>query len=263
MNYEHIRFGEQIYQSPFTETSNVFDAKIGDEAVVVKRRSTAMGREVEVLRSLDHSHFPHVKTYFEHESSFYLAIDKMPGTALSKLIDLKENWSSDVLDIPESIGIVRRLALGLVALRNAGYYYRDFNLGHILLDDAQISLVDHEADVKIADDKSAIVDLETGTWETMAPEEFTVGSKMYESTTTYTLAVILYQLTHGQNPFHLEHIENKTMDEMRELSRRLHLEVPQPEKFTHLKRFFARALQPNPEDRFQDLEDFIMNIEQL
>lgn len=263
MKYEHIRFGEKIYQSPFTETSSVFEADIDTENVILKRRLSNMEREKDVLETLNNSHFPRLIGYLEQDSVHYLAIEKKPGIPLNQYIDMDKDWNSRKLMINESIGIVRRLAVALIALRDCTYYYRDFNLSHILLSDSGVSLVDHEADVKIDDDGSAVVDLETGTWETMAPEEFVVGSKMHESTTTYTLAVILHQLTHGRNLYRLESTDNMTVDERRVLARALHLEPLRPEDFEHSRSFFMQALNPNPIERMQRIEEFIANIEKL
>ncbi len=255
--------GEKLYQSPYCDTSSVFDAHLNSENVIIKRRSTSMQREKEVLESLNSNYFPRLKGSVEHDAIHYLALEKRPGIPLGKYIDLDENWLSRKLTIDESVGIIQHLALGLIALRDCGYYYRDFNLNHILITDENVSLVDHEADVKIGIDRTALVDVETGTWETMAPEEFDIGSKMLESATTYSLAVILYQLTHGSNLYRLKPMEDRTNDEKRELSRILHLKPPLPENFEHLRPFFTHALNPNPKDRVQNIEEFIANLEKL
>ncbi|HSH18104.1 MAG TPA: hypothetical protein VK978_01850 [Candidatus Saccharimonadales bacterium] len=38
---------------------------------------------------------------------------------------------------------------------------------------------------------TGVVDTATGTWETMAPEEFSPGNAMSEAANTYTLGVLL------------------------------------------------------------------------
>lgn len=260
MDRPRLHLGENLYQSPFKQTSGVFEAEVDHENVVVKRRAEPMEREFHILQSLDHPLFPHVKAYFQQDDTYNLVLEKKPGTPLNQMINLDRNWRSEILRVPESINIVRELALGLVALRNFGYYYRDFNLGHIHVGDRVTALVDHEADVQIEADGSGIIDSHTGTWETMAPEEFMVGDRMTEAATTYSLAVILHQLTHGCNLFHLSHIEGKTVDEMREMSKEYHTKTPGAENFTHHQYLFKRALQAEPSRRYQTLEEFLSDI---
>lgn len=261
MDYPRVHLGEKLYQSPFQETSSVFNAEVGHEDVVVKRRTGSMERELHILQSLDHPLFPRVEAYFQQDDMYNLVLEKKPGTPLDRLINLNRDWQSDALGVPEGINIIRELALGLIALRNFGYYYRDFNLGHILVGDQVTALVDHEADVHIEIGGSAGIDSHIGTWETMAPEEFTVGGKMTEASTTYSLAVILHQLTHGHSLFHLPHIEGKTVDEMRELSREYHNITLDPENFTHHQHAFEQALQADPSRRYQTLESFLSDID--
>lgn len=260
MDYSRLHLGEKLYQSPFRETSNVFDAQVDDESVIVKRRTGIMERELHILESLDHPLFPRVKAYFQQDDTYNLVLEKKRGVPLNQWIHLDGNWQSDILSVQEGVRMIRELALGLIALRNSDYYYRDFNLGHILVDDSVTALVDHEADVRIEADGSARVDSYIGTWETMAPEEFIPGDKMVEASTTYSLAVILHQLTHGRSLFHIPYIEGKTADEMREMSRESHSRTPSPDNFTHHPHLFARALQADSSRRYQTLEEFLSDI---
>lgn len=226
MDHIKLQLGEKLYQSPFKQLSSVYAATSEHEDLVVKRRAEPMDRERHILQSLNHPLFPRVSSYFQQDDMYHLVLEKKPGMPLSQMIDLTLDWTSEKISIPEGIKIVRELTLGLIALRNSGYYYRDFNLNHVLVDNEVTAIVDHEADVRIEVDGNAIVDTYTGTWETMAPEEFVVGSRMNQASTVYSLAVILHQLTHGTNLFRLPHIEDKTIDEMREMSQKRHNHTP-------------------------------------
>jgi serine/threonine protein kinase len=260
MDRSRIQLGEKLYQSPFKESSSVYIATIDHEDFVVKRRTESMEHERRILQSLDYPFFPQVKSYFQQDDIYNLVLEKKPGIPLSQMINLTTDWKSEKISIPEGIKIIRELALGLIALRNSGYYYRDFNLAHILIDDRAIVIVDHEADVNIDANGGAIVDSYTGTWETMAPEEFIVGGKMTQATTTYSLAIILHQLTHGSSLFRLPHVEGATVDAMREMSKESHYTTPDVENFTHHQHLFMKALQADPLRRHQTLEEFLSDI---
>lgn len=262
MDHQSLHLGEKLYQSPFNQMSGVFKAEMDDESVIVKRRSRPMERELYILRSLNYTLFPEVKAYFQQDDTYNLVLEKKAGVPLNQWIHLNKDWRSSIRDVSESTNIIRELALGLVALRDFGYYYRDLSLGHVLIDNGRVTaLVDHEADVRVGTDGSATVDTHIGTWETMAPEEFTIGDKMTEASTTYSLAVILYQLTHGRSLFHLPHIEGKTVEEMRMLSRESHFSAPDPENITHHQYLFKKALQVDPSQRYQTLEEFLSDID--
>lgn len=250
---------DKIYQSKFTETAGTYRGTYGDADAVIKLRKDLMGREVRVLRSLDDPRFPKVLAYDEVEDGYRLVLELLPGIRIAEYIGADAEIKSRRMDETESTEILRQLSLGMIALRDTGYYYRDLNMNHILIDRSdgvRVSLIDHEADVHIGPNGKAAVESRMGTWESMSPEEFEVGNEMTEASVTYGLGTLLYQLTHGEAAFRVAVDPPEGMTS-RELSQSYHAEPIAAEKVEHMREILIKALDPDPAKRFATIEEFM------
>jgi len=230
---------------------------LGSE-VIVKQGGEGLSREADILRTIDDPRIPKVIEYQELlDGVQVLILNKLQGTPLDQLIQLQADWSSSPIGLPRVIEIVEGLTGCFTALKNAGYLYRDLNLGHILVDGDQVNLVDHEWDVRLDQSNKARADNAAGTWETMAPEEYEVGNDMSEASNIYTLGTVLLQLVTGRSPFYI----SKADISEAELRRMATLELMKSFSGVktgndHLDTVINMSLDFNPEERFQSLEDF-------
>ncbi len=235
--------------------ANVSFAEYGGEPVVTKSGGAYLEREAVILRDIDYAGVPKVIDDIQDESGDRtLMLERMRGTALSKYISLDQQWNSRPLDEAEAIAIVDGLARCFAAVIRAGYYYRDLNLEHVLVDAEQVSLVDHERDVPAA---TGVIDTLGGTWETMAPEEFAKDGRMTEASNVYTLGVVLTQLLQGRNPFFLANGGDTSEEDLRASVKALHeapprIEVGDP----RLDGLINTVLQPDPQMRIQTVTQF-------
>lgn len=183
--------------------------------VIVKTGGEELARESDILRNIDDTRIPAVIDFRSNpDGTNRLILNKLTGTPLDQYIRLQPDWRSNPLDKHEAIRIVMGLSACFSALKNAGFLYRDLNLGHILVGSDTVGLVDHEWDIAISATGSGVVDSLAGTWETMAPEEYMIGNSITETSNVYTLGSVLLQLISGKSPFYIPK-ENEPDDEKR------------------------------------------------
>lgn len=190
--------GQLIHKSEHTPGIEVYQAEYQGQPVIAKTNPNPeqLDAEAAVLRSVNSRRIPALVGRVDD----WLLSEPMSGLPLSKIINLTPDWKSQPIESKRTLQIVKGLARCFQDLIRAGYCYRDLNLDHVIVDGDDVSLVDHEWDVPTT---NAIVDGKTGTWETMAPEEFIQGGRMTEASNVYTLGVVVVQLETLRNPFHV------------------------------------------------------------
>ena len=229
--------------------------KVGDEH---------LRREEAVLRAVDFEGIPKVVAYNQVDGQDFLVMQQLPGVPLDQHIGLDRSWNSRQLPLEETLRIVDGVAACFEALHQVGYLYRDLNLGHVIVSDSGIGLVDHEWDVKVASAGHACVDSMAGTWETMAPEEFAVGDVMHLSSNTYTLGVVLLQLATGRNPFHVSPEKIADSSAQRQQAGQLHKQLPMIDSgHRGVDQMLEQALAPEMSARYQSVTEFRRSLQAL
>lgn len=246
---------ESSYKVP---KASVAYGKYKGSEVIVKTGGEELARELDILRNIDDTRIPAVIDFGSNaDGTNRLVLNKLPGTPLDQYIHLQPDWHSDRLGRQEAIRIVMGLSACFSVLKKAGFLYRDLNFGHILVDDEMISLVDHEWDISLSATGSGTVDSLAGTWETMAPEEYTVGNSINEASNIYTLGSVLLQLISGKSPFYISKDDEPDAEKRRDAT--LHLMEIFPGVNTgdaKLDEIVNTSLQWDPADRYKSIEDF-------
>ena len=254
---------EPLHRSPNPHGASVFEEDLDGVAAVVKEGAVgSIAAEYRVLRAVHGPGIPKVLGYEEEGSTASLAMEKLPGVGLDTFIGLERGWRSRPLHSTDAVEIVGQLAERFKSVSRGGYLYRDLNLAHVVVDegsrgDFQVGLLDYELCVPKRGDVARI-DTTKGTWETMAPEEFRRGSTMTEASNVYSLGVVLVQLTTGRNPFFVSGELAPDEEQGKGLTEFLHRRglTFSPFEGSPMGDVISRSLAPNPEDRFQTLDEF-------
>jgi serine/threonine protein kinase len=256
---KELQLGEVLYQTPDKPASSAILAGTyaGQFAIFKRGDSNHLRREEAILRTAHFEGIPSVLDYIEDGEHDFLVMERLAGTHLSKYIGLDSSWHSRELEIEEALCIVDGLALCFDALHKVGYLYRDLNLDHVIVNETKVGLVDHEWCVLADKAGWGRVDSRAGTWETMAHEEFRVGNRITRASNTYTLGVVLLQLTTRINPFFISAAEAPNVEIGRINTRSLHERLPDIQTTNiALDSMLNVALQPTPNRRYQSVTEF-------
>ena len=109
-----------------------------------------------------------------------------------------------------------------------------------------------------------------GTWETMAPEEFTVGARITPAANVYSAGMFLYRLLIGGYPLAYGDFDwggrHRTLGDMREAQQDLHLHEPvEYPRWLRLRirTCLQRALEKRPRDRYPSPREFREALEKV
>ena len=255
----NLRISDIIHESAYkVPKASVARGTYKGVEVIVKTGGDELAREAGILRTIDDARIPAVVDFESHAGETSMMIlNRLPGTPLDQYIHLQPDWRSDPLDKHEAIRIVIGLSACFSALKNAGFLYRDLNLGHVLVDGETVNLVDHEWDILLSDTGNGIVDSLAGTWETMAPEEYTVGNTLNEASNVYTLGTVLLQLVSGRSPFHVSKDDEPDAETRRIATLQLMRTFPGVDTGdAKLDEVINTSLQWHRVDRYNSIDDF-------
>lgn len=167
------------------------------------------------------------------------------------------------LESHKALTVANGVLLALQDMNRAGVLYRDLHPGHIsYVDRDRIKIFDLGLAVRLPDAGLVPNPHASGTWETMAPEEFEVGAALGAPANVYSVASLIYRLIVGRYPLAYQCL----VKDWRELSseaqkirqHELHRNAvpdfgPLPRE---LRGALRTALEKRPEDRFATVDRF-------
>ena len=209
------------------------------------------------LRS--NSHVPDLKA----SNSLSLDIEHIEGQSLNEILDVKyPDRKCTPVEAKNALEYLEKYIDAEEALLYENVLYRDLNLNHLWFQKDKAVFIDLEAaTIKEAADNFWKLDSMRGTWETMAPEEFTVGERMTERTATYRVAVIAHLMLSGELPYDRSSRRSRAAQIRRKYPPRISPKLPKK-----ARRVFTVALQNQPARRhsrprqfFKALNDVIFH----
>lgn len=191
---------------------------------------------------------PHLITIYDvrrnGEGDPFVMMEYVSGPSLHELMNAE----------PKGVGpqkaafFLNGIAKGLSYLHDRGIVHRDLKPGNIFYDEGYVKIGDYGLSKHLSVSRHSGNTVSVGTVHYMAPE---IGSGSYtKAIDIYALGVILYEMLTGRLPF--------TGSSMAEILMR-HLQdrpdvgaIPEP-----FKSVIVRALQKNPIDRYQDVNEMV------
>jgi len=213
---------------------------------------TRFKNEARIIGSLQHENIVQVIDTEEAYATFFIIMEKIAGTVLSRLIDTR-----GVVPFDDTRRILRQLASALDFAHVHGIIHRDIKPSNVILEDSgRVKLMDFgiaKTRAEAAQEDEDIV----GTAEYMSPEQ-AMGQKMDGRADLYSLGIVAFEMVTGRLPF-------DSTDPYEIL--RMHVREPLPEVRSvnsrvpeDIDRLIKRCCAKRPEDRYQqgrEIVDFL------
>jgi serine/threonine protein kinase/tetratricopeptide (TPR) repeat protein len=211
--------------------------------------------EAKAAASLNHPNIATIYAIEEYDNELFIVMEYIDGQ------ELKDRIDAGSLSVEESIDISIQIAKGLKAAHNAGIVHRDIKSSNIMLkEDDQVKVMDFGL-AKVRGGKQ-ITKVETtlGTAAYMSPEQ-TSGDAVDHRSDIWSLGVLVYEMLTGQLPFKGDYdqaITYSILNEEQQPLTGLRTGIPM-----EMERIVNKCLQKNPSDRYQHVDEFIVDLRQL
>jgi eukaryotic-like serine/threonine-protein kinase len=190
-------------------------------------------REASIIELTCH---PNIVKLFGHgkwAGGVYIAMEFIQGISLRQMI------LQEAMSLKRSLEVVLQIAYALTHLHAHGIIHRDLKPENILLTaQGGVKVIDFGIS-QMHTEPSLLGKHMSGTPIYMSPEQRIDPTHVSFSTDLYALAIIAYELVTGRLSYGTIHISM----------------VPRG-----LQKILAKALQPKPEDRYEDIVDFTKAI---
>jgi serine/threonine protein kinase len=197
--------------------------------------------------------------YDEEGDSYYMVMEMINGPTLKdRLFDLEVN--NDSFSVGEAIRIVKSAAEALAYAHQRSMIHRDVKPANLMLDeDGRVVLTDFGIAKIVTGAQFTASGGMVGTPAYMAPEQG-LGEAGDERSDIYSLGVILYQLITGRLPYDAD-------TPLAIILKHVNSELPLPSRFVDipedLEKIICRALEKEPEDRYQTAIEFAQDLSLL
>lgn len=180
---------------------------------------------------------------------FVIEMEFFEGKTLAE--ELTDEGFKNPKTIKEVVLIFLKILEGVKFLHNKNICHGDIKPHNILFNDREVKLTDFGTSKFIENVFVRTVDA-GGTWAYMAPE-IAGSNKRYLISDIYSLGVLLYQLLTGRTPHEtpIQVINNVPFPKPREINDNIPISIEE---------IILRALQRNPEDRYQSIEELKEDI---
>jgi serine/threonine protein kinase len=213
-------------------TIKVLSPKFVSDPEVVKR----FLKEAEIISIADHPNIVHLYGHGEWEGGLYIAMEYIQGISLRKYL------LQTPLSLRRALEIIIDIAYALCHLHTHGVIHRDLKPENILVaDNGSIKVIDFGIAQLLQEPAVTEAELQgvIGTPIYMSPEQRDQPNAVSYPSDIYSLGIIAYELILGKLCFGYIHLAL----------------MPKG-----LRKILAKALQPQPEDRYRDIVDFITDI---
>ena len=257
---EHFRILAELGAGGMGIVYQGVDERLEREVAIKKLRSEfsrsadvaeRFRKEAVIQARLNHRNLAHLYSFFKDGDSFYIAMEFVEGTPLSRFTPLP--WK-------HALWIFLQVLEGLEYAHSEGVLHRDVKPDNIMIGPrGEVKVMDFGiahvlGSTRQTRDKSIV-----GTLEYIPPEQIG-GKEIGAWSDIYSLGIMLFEVVSGRLPFTAE-------GEFEML--RHHLETPAPKLSQYVKdapafleTALARAMEKDPKDRFASCRAFSDFIKQ-
>jgi serine/threonine protein kinase len=218
-------------------------------------------REVKTLAKLTHPNIVHIHDYGRYQNKPYLIMEYLPGGTLEDRIEEGQ------INFEKAAKLIIPIAEALNYAHQMGVLHRDVKPANIifsvdgkpLLSDFGIAKILGTNNIDESEGNLTQTGMGLGTPEYMAPEQW--HGKFSPQTDIYAIGVVFYEMITGRKPFIADTPAAFILKQMME-------DPPHPGEFvqdlpTAVSNFIFRALEKNQEDRHENMEEVIQELQRI
>jgi len=213
-------------------------------------------REAKTISSLDH---PHICTLHEidetHDGQLFIVMSCYSGETL------RQKLNNGVIPDNEKLVIVRQTAEALLEAHSRGIVHRDINPSNIFITDQGIvKLMDFGLAKLVGQSMLTKAGTTLGTVAYTSPEQLS-GEEVDTRTDIWSFGVVLYEIVFNHNPF-AGNYQQATMYSI--MNDEPIFEIDSEDNLgSNLVPIIRKCLRKNVSDRYQSMEEFFTDLEEV
>ena len=224
-------------------------------------------REARAAASLDHPFICKIFEAGEHEGKIFIVMEYLEGK------DLKGMLEKETLPLRDSLQLALEIAEALEDAHKKGIVHRDLKPSNIMLTPqghakvmdfglAKHFLTEGEADITTTLTQESITEhgAIVGTLAYMSPEQAR-GEAVDARSDIFSLGIIIYEMTTGKHPFSRSSPLETLTSILRDSTPPVNIKPKMMNPV--LSPILRKALAKEPENRYQDIRDLIVDIRKL
>ena len=210
--------------------------------------------EARTASALDHPNIGTIYEIGESDGNFFIAMAYYEGETLKD----KMNSCKQGLKIGEAVDITIQIARGLSRAHSKSIIHRDIKPANILMTkEGEVKLIDFGLAKLKGQTMLTRAGTTMGTIAYMSPEQ-TRGDVVDQRSDIWSLAVILYEMLAGDQPFKGDYeqaIVYSIMNEQPEYIAKIRNNVP-----VRIEQILEKALTKDPDKRYQSMEEMLEEL---
>jgi eukaryotic-like serine/threonine-protein kinase len=210
-------------------------------------------QEAQAAATLNHPNICTIHAIEEHDGQQFIDMEFVDGETMRTKLPIQR--------VGDAVSYAIQIGEALTEAHGKGIVHRDIKADNIMVNTKnQIKVMDFglaklKGSMKLTRASSTV-----GTLAYMAPEQISGGSVDARSD-IFSFGVVLYEMLTGQTPFRGEHeaalVYSIVNEEPQPLTRHL------PDAPSELLHVVNRALEKDPEDRYQTVHDMVIDLRRL
>ena len=265
--FDHYQILEHMAKGGMSDIYRAYDLLSGKEVVLKIPDRMSIGdpaqyerfqRELEVMKILNHPAIQKGLGSGRYNNIPYIVTELVKGESLREIIR-----KSSPLPPEAAIKYIRQVADGLAHCHDNDIIHRDMKPENILVTaEGQAVILDFGLTLTKGSQRVTYANFSStaGTPDYMAPEQIE-GQRGDKRTDIYALGTILFELLTGKTPFSGDNNLAVMAQHLKGAIPRL--DIVQEGVSPQLAAFVAKCLQRNPNDRFNDMHEFVDALDHI
>ena len=210
-------------------------------------------QEARAAAALNHPNICSIYSFGEHEGQQFIEMELIEGVTLRHKLPIQKQ--------AEAVNYAVQIGEALQEAHSKGIVHRDIKAENIMVNAKnQIKVMDFglaklKGSLKLTRTSSTV-----GTLAYMAPEQIQ-GGEVDARSDLFSFGIVLFEMLTGRTPFRGEHeaavlysIVNEPPESLLKL---------RPDLSPELERIIGRAIEKDPEDRYQSAADFVSELRRV